>query len=187
MKKETVLHTVQPERKQRGSFITPLLCLLLILAAVSGFGFAKMQAQDASSDSSRVAALVYEATGSSNRNLVLNCNDTTDEAEQVLTASYSFTIANTKDGNTAEVSMQYDVIVEMNTALPDGITVTVDDITGVISSDRKTISFSNTDWKLDAAASESKIHVLKFEADPAVVDKNAEIGLYITARFVQIN
>ena len=91
-----------------------------LLASASGVSFAKNLSSSTGGDNAQVSALIIDLRVSSSDNLAIDCG------QEIMTAEYHFTVANTKDGKTAETSFKYDVIVTLPEALPEGISVTVD-------------------------------------------------------------
>ena len=103
----------------RSVFALVILFVTLLVAA-SGVSFAKNLSSSRGGDNAQVSVLIIDLRGSSSDNLTIDCE------RGITTASYNFTVTNTKEGKTAELAFKYDVIVAFPEALPNGVSVTVD-------------------------------------------------------------
>ena len=147
-----------------------VILLAILLAAASGVSFAKNLSSSSGGDNAQVSVLIIDLKGSSSDNLTIDCG------QGITTAAYNFTVANTKDGKTAEISFRYDVIVTLPEALPEGVSVTVDGTAGTASSDRKKITITDV-GRFAAGTSQTHDHTLVF----SVVDKGLLLKDYVFA------
>ena len=147
-----------------------VILLAILLAAASGVSFAKNLSSSSGGDNAQVSVLIIDLKGSSSDNLTIDCG------QGITTAAYNFTVANTKDGKTAEISFRYDVIVTLPEALPEGVSVTVDGTAGTASSDRKKITITEV-GRFAAGTSQTHDHTLVF----SVVDKGLLLKDYVFA------
>ena len=99
--------------------------------------------------------MIIDLKGSSSDNLTIDCG------QGIKVAEYDFAVTNTKDGKTAEMSFRYDVIVTLNEALPNGLSITVDGKSGTVSSDEKTVTFTDV-GRFAAGNSQKHEHILAF-------------------------
>ena len=146
------------ETKRRNSArLTFALVVLFaaLLVSASGVSFAKNFSSSTGGDNAQVSALIIDLRVSSSDNLMIDCG------QEIMTAEYHFTVANTKDGKTAETSFKYDVIVTLPEALPEGISVTVDGKIGTASSDRKKVTIKDV-GRFAAGNSQTHNHSLVF-------------------------
>ena len=144
---------------KRGSGARSVFALVILfvtlLVAASGVSFAKNLSSSSGGDNAQVSVLIIDLRGSSSDNLTIDCE------RGITTASYNFTVTNTKDGKTAELSFKYDVIVRFNEALPEGIAISVDKINGTVSSDRKTVTISDV-GRFTAGETQTREHTMVF-------------------------
>lgn len=117
-----------------------LVCTLLF----TGISFSRFASTRASSDTARVAAGVIATPEG-------NWDDTTN--------TYTFTVSNYKGNTTSEVAIAYDVVVELDKALPQGVTMELDGKS--VSSDGTTYTFQNA-GTLVAGKSQANEHTLTF-------------------------
>ena len=165
--------------------ITPMLvavCLLLVsLMCISGITLASFTSAATGTDTVKIASFAVDAAKNTTDDLSINCNTGAN------TASCDFTVRNTKNGKTSEVDMQYSVLITLPSALPNGLSMTIDGISGTESTDGKVYAFTDSGWQFRAGTAATKTHTLTFTADPSVLDKNANfsnIGISVTAEQV---
>lgn len=120
----------------RSVFVLVILFVIL-LAAASGVSFAKNLLSSSGGDNAQVSTLIIDLNGGVSDNLAIDCG------QENTTASYNFSVTNTKDGKTSELSFKYDVIVTLPEALPKGVSITVDGTSGTVSSDGKKVTFTD--------------------------------------------
>ena len=120
-----------------------LAFLLVAALAFTGTSAASYKTQASGSDGARVARFVVTAAKADLQSDSLTLTSTAKSA------SYVFTVANSKDGNVNETATKYDVVVEFPSALT-GVTLTLTkkindtetkNITGTASADNKTFTF----------------------------------------------
>ena len=103
-----------------------LLVLTLISAHFTAGLYARYQATASGSDSARVAVWIVEARGEVSPDdlldgkMTIDCSDSEEDNDSAI---YEINVSNTKNGKTCEVSFDYDIIVELSEALPDGVTM----------------------------------------------------------------
>ena len=147
-----------------------VILLAILLAAASGVSFAKNLSSSSGGDSAQVSGFIMDLRVGSSDNLTIDCG------QKITTAAYNFTVTNTKDGKTAEISFKYDVIVTLPEALPEGVIITVDGTAGTASSDRKKITITDV-GRFAAGTSQTHDHTLVF----SVVDKGLLLKDYVFA------
>ena len=160
MKRYTPQHAIKRKRITTGRIIG--FCICLMAAAITlavGITLAKMVSTAGGSNYAQVAAFIVEAEATDGETLIIDCIGT-----KPYTADYSFTVTNTKAGKTAEVSMQYDVIVTLPEALPEGITMELDNgsIPPIINGNIYTYSHAGT---FSVGNLETHTHTLMFSTD----------------------
>lgn len=161
-----------------------IICLLMVIAAVSGFAFSRMQTNDGGGDSARVAQYIVSASAvSAGSDMKINCNDT----NQDLSAAYVFTVSNTENGSVSELDTAYSVVVTLDAALPEGMTAEIEGITGAVSNGGKKITFSSSSWVMQAGVATTNTHTLTFTADPAIVTEDTDIKIAVKIHTEQIN
>lgn len=165
-------------------FYLAAMCVLLILSFTGEFGYSAMKSSSTGNDSSRVAAYVVSATSNeSSRDLSINCNE---EGQNV--ASYTFHVANNKNGNVSEVDISYSIQLLLGVSLPKGITVDIDGVTGILSSDRQTITFTSAEWLFAKNEPQTFTHTMTFTADSDAEIAAANIpNVQITIQTQQID
>ena len=151
-------------------FFASIILFATLLATASGVSLAKIFSSSNGGDNAQVSVMVVDLKGSSSDNLTIDCG------QGIAAASYNFSITNTKDGKTAELSFKYDVIVSLLEALPEGISVTVDGTIGTLSSDRKTVTIADV-GRFAAGKSQTREHTLVF----SVVDESSLMKDYVFA------
>lgn len=149
-------------RNGAGSFFALVILFVALIASASGVSFAKNLSSSTRGDNAQVSALMMDLQVGSSDHLTIDCG------LGILTAGYSFTVSNTKDGKTAETSFKYDVIVTLPEALPEGISVTVDGTGGTASPDGKTVTFTEV-GRFAAGNAQTRSHSLVFSV--------ADVGL----------
>ena len=151
-------------------FFALIILFATLLAAASGVSFAKSISSSSGGDNAQVSVPIIDIRGSSSDNLTIDCG------QGIPTAAYNFTVTNTKDGKTAELSFRYDVIVTFAEALPQGISITVDGTSGTASSDGKTVTFTEV-GRFAAGISQTNDHTLVF----SVVNESFLVKDYVFA------
>lgn len=174
----------QQIKKKESRKLLIIFGLLMVVVAISGFAYSKMQTRDGGGDSARVARYIVSASAvSSGTEMKINCND----ADQDLVATYVFTVSNNENGSVSELDTGYNVIVTLDTELPEGVTAVVDDVAGTVSSNGKKITFSSSSWVMQARVATTNTHTLTFTADPTIVTENFNIKVAVKIHTEQIN
>ena len=144
-------------KRRNGAILAFALIFLLatFLTTASGVSFAKKLSSSSGGDNAQVSSLIVDLWGSSSDNLTIDCG------QGVTAAAYNFSVTNTKDGKTAEMSFRYDVIVTLPEAFPQGISITVDGTSGTVSSDEKTVTFTDV-GRFEAGNPQTHDHTMVF-------------------------
>lgn len=143
------------KRRYNAKLAFALVIVFATLLAAVGVSFAKNLLSSSGGDNAQVSVLIIDLKGSSSDNLTIDCG------QGIKVAEYDFAVTNTKDGKTAEMSFKYDVIVTLNEALPNGLSITVDGKSGTVSSDEKTVTFTDV-GRFAAGNSQKHEHILAF-------------------------
>ena len=143
------------KRRYNAKLAFALVIVFATLLAAVGVSFAKNILSSSGGDNAQVSVLIIDLKGSSSDNLTIDCG------QGIKVAEYDFAVTNTKDGKTAEMSFKYDVIVTLNEALPNGLSITVDGKSGTVSSDEKTVTFTDV-GRFAAGNSQKHEHILAF-------------------------
>ena len=149
-------------------FFALIILFATLLAAASGVSFAKSISSSSGGDNAQVSVPIIDILGSSSDNLTIDCG------QGIQTAEYNFTVTNKKDGKTAELSFRYDVIVTLPEAFPQGISITVDGTSGTVSSDGKTVTFTDV-GRFEAGNPQTHDHTMVF----SVVDASFLLRDYV--------
>ena len=164
-----MLRNEEIKRKNGARSVFALVILFVILlAAASGVSFAKNLLSSSGGDNAQVSTLIIDLKGGFSDNLAIDCG------QENTTASYNFSVTNTKDGKTSELSFKYDVIVTLPKALPKGVSITADGTSGTVSSAGKKVTFTDV-GRFTAGDSQTHEHTLLF----SVFDKGALLKDYV--------
>lgn len=150
-----MLRNEKTKRRYNAKLAFALVIVFATLLAAVGVSFAKNLLSSSGGDNAQVSVLIIDLKGSSSDNLTIDCG------QGIKVAEYDFAVTNTKDGKTAETSFRYDVIVTLNEALPNGLSITVDGKSGTVSSDEKTVTFTDV-GRFAAGNSQKHEHILAF-------------------------
>lgn len=150
-----MLRNEETKRRYNAKLAFALVIVFATLLAAVGVSFAKNLLSSSGGDNAQVSVLIIDLKGSSSDNLTIDCG------QGIKVAEYDFAVTNTKDGKTAETSFKYDVIVTLNEALPNGLSITVDGKSGTVSSDEKTVTFTDV-GRFAAGNSQKHEHILAF-------------------------
>lgn len=150
-----MLRNEETKRRYNAKLAFALVIVFATLLAAVGVSFAKNLLSSSGGDNAQVSVLIIDLKGSSSDNLTIDCG------QGIKVAEYDFAVTNTKDGKTAETSFKYDVIVALNEALPNGLSITVDGKSGTVSSDEKTVTFTDV-GRFAAGNSQKHEHILAF-------------------------
>ena len=150
-----MLRNEETKRRYNAKSAFALVIVFATLLAAVGVSFAKNLLSSSGGDNAQVSVLIIDLKGSSSDNLTIDCG------QGIKVAEYDFAVTNTKDGKTAETSFKYDVIVTLNEALPNGLSITVDGKSGTVSSDEKTVTFTDV-GRFAAGNSQKHEHILAF-------------------------
>lgn len=151
-----------------------LVCTLLL----TGVSFARYITTADGSDAARVAAGLVTVGYDESKTAIQLVRPSGDG---VLTENYEFTVSN----GSSEVAIQYDVVVTLNKALGEGVTMTLDGQPGTETDGGKQYEFTN--MGTFAAEMEQTIpHILSFTGDFDTIrpgtDDNYDIQISIRSR-----
>lgn len=167
----------------RGKFRLPLhvyLAYLLVCTfLMTGVSFSRYVSRASAGDAARVASGGITVTGAAaGTNLVLS-NDQQS-------ATYQFRVSNTTSGTQSEVAIRYDVVVTLDEALPDGVTVQLDRESRS-SNNGTQYTFSNV-GTFPAGSSPAQEHTLTFSCNDLAPSKyDYTTNITITVRAEQID
>lgn len=130
-----------------------LVCTLLL----TGVSFSRYISSASGRDNARVAAGVVTVRYDDNTNNIEMIRPSNDG---VRTERFNFSVSN----GVSEVAIRYDVVVTLDQALKNGVTMQLDDGTGSVSDDKKTYTFPNA-GTFEAGVSGTKTHTLSFAGD----------------------
>lgn len=147
-----------------------VICVLAAISVLLGTTIARFWGETNGTAQIRIAAFAADAAAVTTGDLSI------DYSAAETAASYSFTVSNHKDGITAEVDVGYSVTVTLSAALPDGLTLTLDGISGTASDDGLTYSFEDPAWVLSAGTASTAAHELTFSADSSVLTEALAIS-----------
>ena len=112
--------------------------------------------------------------------LEINCNTDTKFTE------YDFWVKNEKNDKISDVSIQYKVKVQVPGGLPAGLSMTIDGVEGMTSSDRTEFVFTDSRFQTPAGVAATNNHTLSIIADEDVITSNLSIPkISVTIEAVQ--
>lgn len=184
MKRYKPKHLKKRQRIGIGRLSVICICMLAVAATIStGTTLSKMVSTAGGSSSAQVAAFIVEANGGTEENILLDC-----ETQIPQTADYSFTVTNAKDEKAAEVAMKYDVVITLQKALPEGLSMTIPaesgEVSGSASSDGLIYTFSNPEWVFEAGNAQTRAHTVKITAQEEIM--NATMGSTISLAGISV-
>lgn len=160
------------------------ICIIVTLLTLSiGFTIARMITSAGKSGGTTVAGfVVVTEVKSSTDKMTIDC-------AKENSASYEFSVSNTKDNRTAEVNIKYEIVVAVPQELPDGVALCLyygsDEIAGTLSSDKKTYTFAVAQ-RFAAGQSSEYDYTLTFTADSdKVLDPIAVNGIKVSVNAEQ--
>lgn len=163
----------------------PLACMIALLGIcilTTAPTLSKWVSQNKGVSNVEVAIFAADAGSSDDAELKL------DQTQDITEASYTFWVSNTEDTAISEVNSEYSVIITLPTALPDGMTMLVDNTTGTKSADGKTYTYENANWTLNAGNTDTNNHTLTFKADFDTVKDDLSLdGIKIKVKVSQKN
>lgn len=154
-----------------------LVCTLLL----TGISFSRYVSASDSADSARVAkgavTVSYDENGTAVE-LIRPWND------GILTEEFHFRVSN----SASEVAIRYDVVVTLNEALKNGVTMKLDGKTGTVKNDGKEYEFSDM-GTFEAGVNETNTHTLSLAGDFDTILPGTDdtYGIQITIRSRQID
>ena len=164
-----------------------LAFLLVAALAFTGASFASYKTEATGSDSARVARFVVTAAKDASQK-----EDLTLDSENK-SATYKFTVSNNEGGKVNETATEYDVVVTLPAALPNGVTMKLTRVTGTTvtevpqsSASGNTYTFSDNGMLFSAADARSDIYTLTFAAQSSAESDTLE-GIKITVNAEQVD
>ena len=154
-----------------------LLCIALLVP--SSFTLAQWRSSTEGFSSTQVAVFAADAASTASGDLSID----SDSKE----ASYTFTVANHKDGTISQVDIAYTVMVALPQALPEGLSMTVDGIAGTVSADGLIHTFTDSGWTFPAGTAQISDHTLTFTASDALSGNSALSKIAVTVEIAQID
>lgn len=147
-----------------------LFYLLLCTTLATGVSFSRYVARDTGGYALQVTPLVLTASAQvSESSLTLDCSTGTSSS-----AEYVFAVSREAGG----VNFRYDVVIKLDTPLPEGVRMRLDNAVGQSDDDGKEYVFAGQSFS-DGSVS-SNTHYLTFEADdPAGVTQAANIQVSV--------
>lgn len=158
-----------PSRSQALRLSAVAAIILTVISLLMGATAARYCNIVFGSSGINVAAFAVDAATITTGDLSIDCS-----SEQTA-ASYVFAVSNQKGGVTAEVDIRYSVTVSLSSALPDGLTLTLDGISGTASDDGLSHFFEDPAWVLSAGSSTAAEHTLTFSANADVIAEDSSI------------
>ena len=169
----------------RYRFWIPLIAvvyLLVIFSLLFGITAARFRAGANGSAQIRIASFAANAATVTGGDLAIDC------AADETTATYTFSVSNYKDGITAEVDIGYWVTVTLSSPLPNGLTMSIDGISGTASDDGLVYSFESDTWIMTAGTQQTANHTLTFTVDPDAITDSVQIeNVNVSVTVEQIN
>lgn len=153
-----------------------LVCTLLL----TGVSLARYITTADGSDAARVASgLVTVSYGENTTQMEM----VRPPDDGVLTEDFKFTVSN----NSSEVAIRYDVVVTLDKALGEGVTMTLDEKKGTKTDEGKQYEFANV-GTFAAGENKTDTHTLSFTGDfmeiPSETDNTYNIQISIRSRQV---
>lgn len=173
---------VKQESKKVKKGMVPLnvyLSYMVICAFLwTGVSFCRYISTANGSDSSRVAAGIVDVTYADDTTIEMETP--ADDSTDIITKDFKFSVSN----KSSEVAIQYDVVVKLEKALPEGVELTLDDKT--VSGEEGTHTFSNM-GTFQAGKKETREHTLSFTGDSEKIQQQFETNITVTVKAVQID
>lgn len=164
-------------------------CLLLLLVAaltLTGVSFAEFISSARNRSSSKVASFAFEALGSGEAALHIDCND-----PEALVAEYSIEVTNEEKGRLSGAAAKYRIVVTLPQALPEGVAMTLAHQGASITpsaTDGTTYSFAGA-AVLTPNKKDTHSYVLRFSVtDPALIREPVSLsGIQVDVIAQQVN
>lgn len=176
----------KPARPLLPVYLAYLLLFSLLLTGVSFSYYVSTSSSGAGAQVAGGILTVKDVSSSDSRTLTLG--------PDAGSASWTFQVSNSNGTEVSQVSLQYDVILELGKPLPDGVTVQLDGTAGQPDNslwgwfsggtDSTTYRFESA-GSFKAGTSASKEHTLSFSG--GVPDKSEDISFTITVLAEQID
>lgn len=156
-----------------------LAYLLVCTFLLTGVSFSRYISSANGSDSARVAAGGITVNYSDNTNIELV--QPTDPDNQTETAEFSFTVSN----SASEVAIRYDLVLTLDQALPDGVTMALDG-RPCSGNSNNTYTFSKA-GEFEAGETQTKTHTLTFSGDYLTIQEQSTRTITIAVCAEQID
>ena len=168
------------------SYRPPLhVCLAYLLVCTmlaTGLSFSRYAVADSDSDAAQVAAGALRVSGTSSARFDLDCNQSESPSQ-----SYTFTVRNRDGGKTSQVAIEYDIVVGLSQALPDGVTMGLDNSSGSKSSNGKTYTFSGGTFAARTSSTQSQTLTITADADEVTGSSPYQLELTISVLAEQVD
>lgn len=149
------------------------LCTLLL----TGVSFSRCITGTGADDQARAAAWEVEVT--CKPDTILEMERPSDPDNQIVSVSYPFTVT-----SHSETALQYDLEIQLDQSLPDGVTAELDGTAVTFTDCKCTVSNAGP---LAAGSNVSKEHTLSFAGDYDIISSDSDIQITITVDAVQID
>lgn len=167
------------QEKKRGIPLSVYLCYMIVCTFIAtGVSFCRYISTANGNDSSRVAAGIVDVTYADDTTIEMETP--ADDSTDIITKDFKFSVSN----KSSEVAIQYDVVVKLEKALPEGVKLTLDDKT--VSGEEGTHTFSNM-GTFQAGEKEKREHTLSFTGDSEKIQQQFETNITVTVKAVQID
>lgn len=156
-----------PSKRGRLPLHVYLVYLLVCTFLLTGVSFSRYISTSTAGDSARAAKGLVTVSYDEGSTKVELSND-------VIAKDFSFSVSN----GDSEVAIRYDLVIELDEALPDGVTMKLD---GDVCSGTagNTYHFSNV-GKFEAGVPETNTHTLSFIGDFAVYNTDGSVTYPVT-------
>lgn len=153
-----------------------LLCTLLL----TGVSFSRYITGTGAGDQARAAAWKVEVSYQPDTILEMECP--TDPDNQIVSVSYPFTVT-----NHSETALQYDLEIQLDQSLPEGVTAELDGESISFSEGSNPVCTVPNAGSLAAESDASQQHTLSFAGDYYTISSGSDIQITITVDAVQID
>lgn len=170
----------------RRMLIGCLLLLLIVALTLTGVSFAEFISSTRNRSSSKVASFAFEALGSGEADLLIDCND-----PEALIAEYSIEVTNEEKGRLSGAAAEYRIVVTLPQALPEGVSMTLKHQGTSITpsaADETTYSFAGAKV-LAPNKKDTHSYVLRFSVtDPTLIREPVSLsGIQVDVIAQQVN
>lgn len=177
MKLDRILSAMTGSRPCSRPLLPRLAYLLLCTLLLTGVSFSRYITGTGADDQARAAAWEVEVTYTGNSPVQTIDRPTNDGVEEVI---FPFTVT-----SHSETALQYDLEIQLDQTLPNGVTAKLDGTAVTFADCKCTVSNAGT---LAAGSNVSKKHTLSFAGDYEQINSGSDdIQITITVDAVQID